>query len=411
MNNLRSELIYYQDAYIREIDAEVLDVIPLKSKFGIVLDRTLFYAESGGQPGDQGWLNEIPVEDVQKKDDKILHITSQNIPRGIKVHLKLDWARRFEYMQIHTAQHIISATFMDLLELDTGSIHFGTESLFLDVKVKNLNADDIQKIEDRSNAIVMENHPLHFHWFSNPQDLTHLPLRSPPPTIDTTKGERIRIVEVENLDYTPCGGVHVRSTGELGIIKIIKWTAMKDMTRVEFVCGIRALNLIQYWQKTLQDVNELFPGRGKDLVEALQKHIENSKQMKDVNLKLWDQVLEIDAIQLKKNAISIKAWHLITHIFDDNDIHNNVDVMKRLANIIIQNEKTIIILVTKGVKVNVLIARSPDVSVNMDQLLKKTISKLNGKGGGKPEFAQGSGLADNSAIGEFLDEIKIQLNK
>jgi alanyl-tRNA synthetase len=204
-----------------------------------VLDRTAFYPTSGGQPHDTGTLADAPVVDVVDAEDRIVHVLAgpAGAPGpavGTEVQGTVDWDRRFDHMQMHTAQHVLSAEFLRILGAETESVHLG-DSATLDLALSALAPEDARRVEEAANRVVFENRPVTAR-FVDPSAAASLGLRRPP-----RRTGMLRIVEVADCDRSACGGTHVRAPGEIGIIVLRRWERTRGRIRVEFLCGGRAL--------------------------------------------------------------------------------------------------------------------------------------------------------------------------
>ncbi len=229
-----TERLYYHDSYLGEFQARIVDVG--LDRRTIYLDRTAFYPTSGGQPSDRGTVAGIPVVDVVDEDTRIAHILSKPAPAGLEsgfVGCVIDGRRRADHREQHTGQHLLSAVFLETMGAETVSFHLGGEISTIDVARAALTAEEIERVEERANALVRENRPVTVSFGEASEDLG---LRKA-----TERGGTIRVVTIENLDRSACGGTHVRQTGEIGAILIRKLDKVRGNTRVEFVCGGRAV--------------------------------------------------------------------------------------------------------------------------------------------------------------------------
>ncbi|MHA1648258.1 MAG: alanyl-tRNA editing protein [Promethearchaeota archaeon] len=401
---MMTEKLYYKNAYQKEFTSKILEVIELKGelkdKFGLVLEQTCFYPEGGGQLGDKGKIDKINVLDTQSKDGKIIHITEKSLEIGKKVKGKIDWPRRYKFMQNHTAQHILSESFLKELKGETFSVHLGENSLTLDVKLSELKWADVYKVENLANNIISENREIEIHWVGK-DDLDKFPLRKKPKV-----NEDIRIVEVGKFDYSPCGGTHCKSSSELGTIKILKWIKVKNGFRVEFICGERALSDYQWKNKMILEIAEFLAVKKKDLKDSVEKLFEENKeqrkQIEELQYGLLEDKFKKELIQTQK----IEGIPIVKLIFND----GNFKIIRKIVTNFIEVEKCIILIANiVNNKVNLIFARSSignEDQVEMNTLLKLLASKLGGKGGGKPNFAQGGGNLDG-----LEDEFEIIIKK
>src|SRR6266540_316643 len=239
-----STRIYYTDPYCLEFDATVTAIAPAAastaapadgdSRWRVVLDRSAFYPTSGGQPFDTGTLGAARVLDVSDDSGPVEHITDAPLDVGQRVHGVIDAVRRRDHMQQHTGQHILSAAFDRLLNVRTESFHLGATSATIDL-AREVTPAEIARAEEAANAVIWEDRPVAVRFVS-PEEAATLPLRKEP-----KKDGELRLVEITEWDLSACGGTHVARTGEVGIIAVKGWERFKGASRVEFVCGVRAL--------------------------------------------------------------------------------------------------------------------------------------------------------------------------
>jgi alanyl-tRNA synthetase len=229
----KTERLYYTDCYLREFEARVLRSEAAPNGFKVYLDRTAFYPTSGGQPTDSGTIAGIQVLEAVDEGDEIAHILRQ-APEAEGVSGKIDWTRRFDHMQQHTGQHILSAAFGRIGGYKTVSFHLGEESSSIDLDSDRLGVRQLEEAEDAANQVVFENRAVRIS-FQPAGEASRLELRKP-----TSREGEVRLVEVEGFDLSACGGTHVSRTGAVGLILVRKVERMKGLTRVEFMCGGRA---------------------------------------------------------------------------------------------------------------------------------------------------------------------------
>jgi len=404
-----SEKLYYQDPYLTEFDALVTAVIPLeKGTFGIELDQTCFYVEGGGQPGDTGKLNKENVLDTISHQNKILHIVKHKISVGTRVNGKIDWDRRFSLMQSHTAQHILSEAFLKLYKAQSVSVHFSDNSLTIDLDIPQLTWDIVKNIEHETNRLVMENRPVEIHWIKNKADLGHFPLRKPP----QKKSEQgYRIVVVKDYDYSACGGMHVKHAGEIGLIKILKWHPTQRGIRMEYVCGWRALADYQWKNHLIIEDAKFFETKDTDLHQIIMKTAEDLKIVRHQLDQTQKELTPYRASALINSGTKHQDGIIISHIFQDTDIKT----LRALAAQILDTEPHSIVLfasTNSQKKVTLLFNRDDKfhpTDLKMNDLLREVATLIGGKGGGKPNFAQGGGTTEG--LTEAMDLIKKKVKK
>lgn len=373
--------LYFDQPYLREFDSEILDTQPMKNgTFRIRLRETAFYPTSGGQPNDKGKINGIDVFDVTEEDGLIFHYTKQE-PIGTSAHCEIDWSRRFDFMQQHAGQHILSEAFLLHCQAATIGFHLTEENLTIDLDLVNLTDEQISQVESTANQIVWQNLPIIRHWVS-PDEIQNLPLRKQPKV-----HENIRVIEVQGFDWSPCGGTHPAYTGEIGIIKIRRWERSKGVTRVEFFCGVRALRDYQWKNQMVLKLANHFSVKDQELEEVFWRQQTLIKEL-DKNLQEAAGILvEIEAESLRKDASHMADISVIQAILPESRTLND---MKKLTFAITKHPKTIVLLANQATPAQYTFARTPDLQVPMNQLLKELQKSLGGKGGGSEMLVQGS---------------------
>jgi len=375
--------LYYQDAYLTEFDAQVLRSIPGdKGSSGVILDRTCFYPTSGGQPCDHGFLQSQPVFDVQEQDGDIVHWISGRL-QDMSVYGRIDWPRRFDHMQQHTGQHILSQAFLKMFDAQTVGFHLGAEFSTIDVAHATLEDHKAEAIEHLANEIVLSDREI-FTRIVGPEQLEGLDLRKMP-TID----QGIRIVEVEGFDQTPCGGTHCARTGEVGPIAIRKWEHRSGETRVEFLCGWRALRDYHWKTAAINQLALTFSVKDTDLPEAVVRLREESAANRRELMRLRDEYLNVEAERLLAQAAVWEGMRVVVHAHHDREPQE----IRRLASLLTQSPRTIALLGVGGERARLVFARSEDVEVDVSALLKATCRAFGGSGGGQAGMAQGGGFA------------------
>ncbi len=230
-----TERLYYADSYLTEFTAALVQQERRCDRVAVVLDKTAFYPASGGQPCDTGFLGDVAVVEVEESQSgAITHILASEVPAG-SLRGRIDWDRRFDHMQQHSGQHILSQAFLKTAGAGTASFHLGRETSTIDIEVARPSAEEIAAAESLASGIVFEDRPISVLNVGR-QRLGELGVRK-----ESQREGEIRVIDIEGFDRSPCGGTHVRRTGEIGLIAILSWEHYKGMTRVEFVCGARSL--------------------------------------------------------------------------------------------------------------------------------------------------------------------------
>jgi alanyl-tRNA synthetase len=396
--------LYHDDAYRQEFQAQVLERVTVGNGLGLILDKTCFYPTSGGQPHDQGTLNGIPVSDVFEREDDgaVVHVVdgevegsalspsiSLRINKGETVHGQIDWERRFDHMQQHTGQHILSQAFLQLLDAETVGFHLGAEASTIDLDKAPLETAQLDKVEKLANTIVFADRPVRV-YFIDQDRMEDLTLRKQPMVAGP-----IRIVEVEGFDLSPCGGTHVKAAGEVGPIVITKSERRGSETRVEFLCGGRALADYRRQRRIVGELANQFSVGDWELVEALNRLVEEAKRYrKELNV-AKDQILDYEAARLWAEAEERGSLRIVRAILSEGD----GGTLKSLAQRLAKKEACVAFLGLKGDGALLAFGRSADLTYDMSALLKGACQIIGGSGGGRPDMAQGGGPA-----GDRLEE-------
>lgn len=378
-----TQKLYYYDSYKTHFDAEILEIVPYEDKYAVVLDRTYFYPESGGQPADIGTINEVPISYVAEKQGKVLHVAEGKLELG-PASCSIDWSSRLDAMQQHSGQHILSACFYKLYQGETSSFHIGKETSTIEIDIESFDADMAEQIESMANDILYRNLPV-ITDIVDKEQLALLPLRKQPKV-----ESNIRIVNIEDCDCTPCGGTHVKATGEIGMIKIKKWEKLKSSCKFEFVCGNRALSDYRYKNALVNKLGAYLSANEQDVEKAYLKFNEDYKNLQKQLSALRGELTVIDAQRLQQKAEEIKGFRVVSEVFENRDFSD----IKLIAQAIVSNPSYIALLAVKNENTQVIFSRSDDVQINMNDLLRSILPAINGKGGGSSKAAQGGGNGD-----------------
>ena len=226
--------LYYENAFLQDFTAVVESCGAVTGGFAVVLDRTAFYPEGGGQPADHGTLGDARVLDVHEKDGVVTHLCDHELPVGAEVSGHIDWARRFDHMQQHSGEHIVSGMLCSAFHCDNVGFHLGADTVTIDYNA-DISWEQVQDIERRANRYIWENHPIHI-WYPSPEELAALPYRSK----KALEGP-VRLTEFPGADLCACCGTHVAASGQVGLVKFVGWQKFRDGVRLELLCGQRAL--------------------------------------------------------------------------------------------------------------------------------------------------------------------------
>ncbi len=400
--------LYYHDSYLFDFEAQVAECIPRDGNFAIVLDRTAFYPTSGGQLHDTGHLvvtegnQKVAVLDVTDLDDgRVAHVTQSALGQGARVLGQIDATRRIDHIQQHTGQHVLSAAFIQLFNMATVSFHMGAESCTIDLDSQSVTAEQMERAERLANEVIAQNRPVAVR-FVPLEEARELGLRKLPPkqTCD------LRLIHIKDFDLCACGGTHVRATGQIGCILLRKAEKVKQGTRVEFVCGLRAITIARKDYSTLSEAAALYSSHIHELPQQIRKSLEEAKSAAKAQHKLLEELAEL---QGKKSLAAVAGSpRVVISVFPERD----AVFIKLLAQKLTAGKSDVVALLASGSEQTTLIfAQSAGLKSNMGQLLKQTLAERGGRGGGSAELAQGGipGTQDAATLKNILDHAAKQL--
>lgn len=369
-----TERLYYTDAYLTQFDANVVE----RGDGGrrIYLDRTAFYPTSGGQPFDLGSLGGVAVTDVVDEGARIAHLLAAPLDTD-RISGAVDWTRRFDHMQQHTGQHLLSAVIADLFGWPTVSVHFGSDVSTLDLDAAAITPEQVAAAEARANAVVWENRPVAVTF---EDAATAVGLRKA-----TEREGAIRIVSIEALDRSACGGTHVRTTGEIGPILIGKTERMRKQVRLEFVCGARAVRRARANQELLQrlalaasaapdELPALFEAQRAELKAAHAARREAEARLHEVRAQELYAAAPVDAAGIRRVTVNDAA---------------SLEHLRSLAQSYIALPRAVFVGLLPTPP-TVLLAASADAGIDAGAALKRVLGDVGGRGGGNARLAQGS---------------------
>ncbi len=386
-----TERLYYNEPYLEEFDATVVDVSERDEHLIVTLDRTAFYPTSGGQPFDTGTLGPFRIVDVLDANGGAIEHVLEVRPRsdlgsdsgvtpGAGVHGVIDWGRRFDHMQQHTGQHVLSAAFDKLFGARTISFHLGAASSTIDL-ARELTASEIAAAENAANRIVWEDRPVAIRY-ATAEEAAALPLRK-----ESVRGGTLRLIEVEGFDLSACGGTHVARTGAIGIIAVASWERFKGGQRVEFLCGGRALARFRSLRDAVMGGVRLLSVLPEELPASIERLQADAKDQKRALTALQNELARYRAEEIAASAELVGDVRLVTRALDA-----DANVLKSLAMAITARPRHFVALTSTSEPALVVIARSPDVDVAANEILASIIKRFGGRGGGKAELAQAGGV-------------------
>lgn len=386
-----TERLYYSDSHLIEFEARVVNVTDRVSGWtAVVLDRTAFYPTGGGQPSDTGTLNGLRVvECIDDGENGVLHVVQGAAPaRGAVVRGRVDWSKRLDHIQQHTGQHILSQAFVTLFNAPTRSFRVMHASCEIDVELNNPATEIIERAVELANNVIWEDRSITIRNI-NAGEALDLPLRKEP-----ARDGELRLIEIEGFDLTPCGGTHAYRTGEVGIIAVRSWERAKGLTRIEFVAGMRGLADYRKANKSAREIAAMFSTGRDDAPQLAAQLVEENKELHRRIRALEELVTGVEAEKLLATARD----GVVAQTFDG----RNAESLKKLAHALIATPGTVALLGSRDKDTARLIfARSADAAGDMSALMREACATLDGRGGGKPDMAQGGG----KNVGKLNDAI------
>ncbi len=391
---MSTELAYLTDPFQWEFDAEIIERVKLPDgRRGVIVPKTLFFPTGGGQEHDTGTLGDARVTEVTIDDaGTVVHIVDRDVT-ATRVHATIDRARRFAFMQHHSAQHLLSHALDDALKLETVSanINIDTPST-IDLAIGNRGDVDLTPGENRANALIYEDRAIKSYFISDDQIPT-IPFRRPPKV-----SGQIRVVEIEDADYSACGGTHCTRTGMIGVVKIVKTERRAEKLRVYFIAGQRALEYFQNVHSSVTQLARQFDTNPEAVVEAVEKQ-------RDA-LRAAQKELE----ELKAERVTLEVQRLVAHaqVFDSIKLviasfRGRPPQELRALAMLLQNEPGVVAVLASydGAKLSLAVACASDTGVSANELIRKQLAEIGGRGGGDAKLAQGGGAASEKQFAAF----------
>jgi alanyl-tRNA synthetase len=371
-----TERIYYNDSYAREFESPIASLEDNGKR--VYLERTAFYPTSGGQPFDLGTLGGIAIEEIVDEDDhRVAHILASPLatPSGA-ITGSIDWARRWDHMQQHTGQHLLSAVLIELFDITTVSFHMSATSSTIDVSAASISAQQAEKVEERCAEIIAEARPISISYEDSSEDLG---LRKASARTGT-----LRIVTIENLDRSACGGTHVRSTAELGPILLRKIDKMRGNARIEFVCGLRAIRTARRDFRTLSEISKLVSVPIEEAAAVVAAQTERAKNFEKTALRLAAELAKREGQDLY--AATVPDADGIRRVTHKGPID---DAVRARAQAFVAGSKAAFLAISSDPPA-ILLAASADSGIHAGERVKAAVTAAGGRGGGNQTLAQGS---------------------
>ena len=375
--------LYYDDSYQREFSAQVLSCEPemhgTTAAWAVVLDCTALYPTSGGQPHDLGKLGDANVLEVRDDGEDIVHVIDREVPLG-SVAGCVDWARRFDHMQQHTGQHLLSAMFQERYGRPTVSFHLGSDVCTIDLRGPEPTLDILEGAERTANQIISEDREITARY-GTAEEFAELGVRK-----EVQREGILRAIEIEGADLQPCGGTHVKSTAEIGVILVRRCSKMRQDWRVEFVCGRRAARVARHDFQLLHKAAELLGSAADDVPASVERAIsERDGHFKTVK-SLLQRLAESDAATVLQAAKPAEnGLRVIARTFDET---SQPEYLNHFATQLAKSEKTIALL-GRFACGHLIFAQHPEGGKDMNALLKQVLAQFAGRGGGTRDFARG----------------------
>jgi len=375
-----TQRLYYQDCYLRDFKANVLETADEGRR--VYLDRTAFYPTSGGQPFDLGSLGGIAVREVIDEEDRIAHLLEAPLA-ATEVQGLIDWTRRYDHMQQHTGQHLLSAVLQELFQIRTVSFHLGADVSTIDVDAPSLSPEQIERAEERCAEVIAQARPVQITF----EDASA--------TLDLRKASErtgtLRIVTIESLDRSACGGTHVRTAAEIGLILTGKMEKIRGITRLEFVCGNRALRRARADYRLLAAIGRTLsvpPEQGPELIAGL---IEKNKSLEKTTQRLSTELARREGKELYLAATPDADG--IRRLIQRGPID---DAMRARAQAFVAGEKAAFLAICDQPP-SLLLAASADSGIHAGDRIKAAVAAAHGRGGGNAQLGQGS-VPDAAAL-------------
>jgi len=381
--------LYFDDPYQVEFEARVVQRETHGDRPALVLDQTCFYPESGGQPSDKGTINGVKVIGVLEEGERIIHLLEEDVSEE-EIKGQIDWPTRFDYMQQHSGQHLLSQSFYELLEGETLSFHLGDESSTVEIDIREIQEEELENVEKRANEIVFQDREIKI--YSVPEEkIKEIPLRKPP-----QKKGLVRVVEIADFDYSACGGTHCRRTGEIGMVKILRSERIRNNLRFDFLCGHRALKDYSWKNRILRQLAGQFTVSEQEIFSSVEKVVSDSKSQKKRLRKMQQKIAQYEAQEIIGKA----KEQIIKEIL----VEKTVEEAKFLALNIIRRGEFVVLYALKREKTgHLVLAASENLNLDLRELVPLLSLLIKGKGGGSPSLVE--------TAGEETENLELALEK
>jgi alanyl-tRNA synthetase len=394
-----TERLYYHDSFTKNFTANVASCEPDGARWKVVLDRTAFYPTSGGQPYDLGSLGAVQVLEVADAEEHIVHYTSAELPAG-PVEGRVDWPRRFDHMQQHTAQHLLSAAFIEIFKLQTVSFHLGEELCTIDLKTAAITQRQLDEVERRTNEIIFEDRVVEIR-FGTAAELAEAGVRK-----EVDREGVLRAIRVEGFDFQPCGGTHLARTGQAGLILLRKSEKRRDSVRVEFVAGGRALATARRDYASLSEAAAKLTCGLPEVPAGIAKLSDDRRAQSGEMKKLESRLADLEAARLtaSPDGAAVQMTRAGSRIISSVLETTGPSFLTLLAAKIISASEAsapVLVMIGDSASGHVTLAQSKSAKHDVGAVLRTLLTTFRGKGGGGRDFAQAT-LADPAKLRDFL---------
>ena len=377
--------LYYEDVYKKEFTATVLECRERKNGFAVILDESAFYPEGGGQPSDVGTLGDVKVTEVHEKDGELLHYTEQALEVGAKVEGKIDWARRFDLMQQHSGEHMVSGVIHAKYGYDNVGFHMGSDVITVDLNGM-LDEAQLAEIEREVNEKVWEDKEVVI-TYPTAEELKTLDYRSKKELTG-----QVRIVDFPGADVCACCGTHVTHTGEIGMVKLLSVVKFRDGIRMEMICGKRVLDYLNMVNEQNHQISVKLSAKMEKTADAVQR-------LQDENFRLKSQVARMEEDMFQAEA---KKWGGAGSVLIFKE-GLEADSVRKLADAVMNTCQGCCAVFSRNEDGSYKYAMG-EIDGDLHQYTKEMNAALNGRGGGKPFFVQGSVQATEKEIRSFFEK-------
>ena len=402
---MKTERLYYQDPGLEHFEARLVKQYKEKDRWIVILDRTAFYPEGGGQPADRGRLNGNPVLEVRLDGNTVLHSLAEALPEGeTAVDGRIDSAWREDFKQQHTGQHIVSASLLKACGCQTLSVHLGETHITIEIDKESISERDIETVEELANKIITENRPVRTFWVEG-KEQDRYPFRRPPPDRDW-----IRAVEIEGFDLAACGGVHAARTGEIGLIQTTGLDKIRGRQRLQFMVGRRAYRDYRFKTKIVSSLSTTLTCSIEDIVRTVQGWKETlSDRNRSIGL-LQGRLAGLMAEDLYRQGEMLGSsdnLRLVSCRYRQESRTFLDSLYKKLA-----DKERVIIFIGNSTDSGLqwILGRSADLSLRLKEIVPPLLPLIDGKGGGSDLRWQGMGRKADG-WDEFLNTLKLELGK